>query len=319
MRLRGSKARSAGKRASGARARTRVLAAALAILCAFSSLALDAREASAADVGAVKRASEAALKEAAMAESRAEGGSLRYAAKTPKISKKKLTLSVGEKATLKVTGTSKKVSWSSSNKKVAAVSAKGVVTAKKAGSAKITAKVAGKKLVCSVTVAKRVVLSAKDKLKEYVLKSGVTNSDGNKEVEISVDGDDMSQVYSIEYDAAEDSFWFFGFAYFESTGDATSVGMEIPYEDSIDEISIPFIMNLRGDEYLAFADIAAATYDNDKGAYFELISPADCPAGLAADIEDLASDYFRLAMQKWDAMVKKGAGIGMRDLGFRSF
>jgi Enterochelin esterase and related enzymes len=50
---------------------------------------------------------------------------------------------VGQKKKLKVKGTSKKIKWSSSNKKVVAVSKKGVVKAKKKGKAVITAK-AGK-------------------------------------------------------------------------------------------------------------------------------------------------------------------------------
>ena len=53
---------------------------------------------------------------------------------------KKLTLKVGQKKRLKVRGTSNKAKWSSSNKKVAAVSKKGVVKAKKKGKAVITAK-----------------------------------------------------------------------------------------------------------------------------------------------------------------------------------
>ena len=68
-----------------------------------------------------------------------------------RISKKKATLYVGETLQLKVKG-AKKVTWSSSAKKVAKVSKKGKVTALKKGSAKITAKVNGKKYVCRITV-----------------------------------------------------------------------------------------------------------------------------------------------------------------------
>ena len=53
---------------------------------------------------------------------------------------------------LKVNGTSKKVKWTTSNKKIATVSSKGVVTAKAKGKATVTAKVAGKKLKCTVNV-----------------------------------------------------------------------------------------------------------------------------------------------------------------------
>ena len=48
-----------------------------------------------------------------------------------KLNKKKLVLTVGKKAKLKVKGTKKKVKWSSSKKKIATVTKKGVVKAKK--------------------------------------------------------------------------------------------------------------------------------------------------------------------------------------------
>ena len=71
-----------------------------------------------------------------------------------KISKTKATVYVGSSVTLKITGTSKKVAWSTSNKKIAAVSSKGKVTGKKAGTATITAKVGKKSYKCKVTVKK---------------------------------------------------------------------------------------------------------------------------------------------------------------------
>lgn len=69
-----------------------------------------------------------------------------------KLNKTEAVVSVTKTIKLKVTGTSKKVKWKSSNKKVATVSSKGVVTGKKAGSAKITAQVGKEKYVCQVTV-----------------------------------------------------------------------------------------------------------------------------------------------------------------------
>lgn len=74
------------------------------------------------------------------------------AATKTKISKTAISITVGKKYTLKVSGTKKKVTWSSSKKSVATVSSKGVVTAKKKGTATITAKVSGKKYTCKVTV-----------------------------------------------------------------------------------------------------------------------------------------------------------------------
>ena len=69
-----------------------------------------------------------------------------------KLNATKKTIDKGKTYTLKVSGTSKKVKWSSSNKSVATVSSKGKVTAKKAGTATISAKVSGKTLKCKITV-----------------------------------------------------------------------------------------------------------------------------------------------------------------------
>ena len=64
----------------------------------------------------------------------------------------KKTLKVGKTYTLKISGTKKKVKWSSSKKSVATVSSKGKITAKKKGTATITAKVGNKKYNCKITV-----------------------------------------------------------------------------------------------------------------------------------------------------------------------
>ena len=70
------------------------------------------------------------------------------------LSKTKLKLKKGTKKKLKVYKAKGKVKWSSSNKKVATVTKKGVVKAKKAGTATIKLKCSGRKkvLTCKVTV-----------------------------------------------------------------------------------------------------------------------------------------------------------------------
>ena len=77
------------------------------------------------------------------------------AAKT-KLSNSTISLPAGGKWQLSLDNApkGKKVTWSSNNKKVAAVSKKGKVTAKKIGTAKVTAKVKGKKYTCTVNVIK---------------------------------------------------------------------------------------------------------------------------------------------------------------------
>lgn len=71
---------------------------------------------------------------------------------TPSINKTKASLEVGKTTTLKMNSTSQTVKWSSSNTKIATVSSKGKVTAKKAGNATITAKIGTKKYKCTITV-----------------------------------------------------------------------------------------------------------------------------------------------------------------------
>lgn len=83
----------------------------------------------------------------------------KVAVKSVKLSAKKLTLKKGKKKTLKVkfnpsNATNKKVTFKTSNKKVATVSSKGVVKAKKKGKATITVitKDGKKKATCKVVV-----------------------------------------------------------------------------------------------------------------------------------------------------------------------
>ncbi|MCI9547132.1 MAG: Ig domain-containing protein [Lachnospiraceae bacterium] len=71
-----------------------------------------------------------------------------------KINKKQVSLNNGESAKLKVSKVAKKIRWSSSDRSVASVDKKGVVTAKKKGSAVITAKVGKAKYNCKVKVKK---------------------------------------------------------------------------------------------------------------------------------------------------------------------
>lgn len=78
--------------------------------------------------------------------------SLPSKAATPKLNKTSVTIKVGKTVKLKVKGTKKKVKWSSSKKKVCTVTAKGLVKAKKKGTATIKAKVGKKTLKCKVTV-----------------------------------------------------------------------------------------------------------------------------------------------------------------------
>ncbi len=91
-------------------------------------------------------------------------------AATLKLNHKSLTMYTGDAKTLKATTSLKgKITWKSSNKKVASVSNKGRVKAKKAGTAVITAKIKANKVKCKITVKKSAGLkeTAKKNAKTY--------------------------------------------------------------------------------------------------------------------------------------------------------
>ena len=81
------------------------------------------------------------------------------AATKPKLSKTKITMTVGQHKKLKVKGISKKrakrIKWKSSKKKVVTVTKTGKIKARKAGKAVIIAKIGKKKLRCKVAVKNR--------------------------------------------------------------------------------------------------------------------------------------------------------------------
>ena len=75
------------------------------------------------------------------------------AAKKLSISKKSASIIVGKTLTLKIKNVGKKkIKWETSNKKIATVSSKGKVSAKKKGTATITAKVGKTTFKCKITV-----------------------------------------------------------------------------------------------------------------------------------------------------------------------
>ncbi|MBQ5473642.1 MAG: Ig-like domain-containing protein, partial [Lachnospiraceae bacterium] len=98
----------------------------------------------------------------------------------------------GKSTTLTVKKGSKKVSgvkWSTSNKKVATVSSKGKVTAKKKGTATITAKVSKKSYKCKVTVKAKETTSGFDFKRDCT----VTTGSVTKHIEFEINKENVTE------------------------------------------------------------------------------------------------------------------------------
>lgn len=115
-----------------------------------------------------------------------QGTTIEAKAKKVRLNYTMVTVKAGSSIKLKVRGTSKKVKWKTSNKKIATVSKKGKVTGKKAGKCTITAKVKNKKLKCKVVVKKvKVKKSSKFTATTLSLSSLKLNV---KDIDYSADG-----------------------------------------------------------------------------------------------------------------------------------
>ena len=82
----------------------------------------------------------------------ATGENTKVFASKVQLNTKKTTVISGKSKMLKLSGTKKKVKWSTNNKAIATVTSTGKVTGKATGKAIITAKVGKKKYICKVTV-----------------------------------------------------------------------------------------------------------------------------------------------------------------------
>ena len=124
--------------------------------------------------------------------------------KKPSISNRKITLTVGDKVTLRMKNSKKKVTWKSSNKKVATVSPKGVVKAKKKGRATITAVIAKKKYTCKVVVKAKSKKTAQNQVDEKAFEStdATERSNSAASTEKSASNSVASQTTAAKKDAS---------------------------------------------------------------------------------------------------------------------
>ena len=126
-----------------------------------------------------------------------------------KLNKTKANVNVGSTVQLKVENTSSKISWKSSNKKIATVNSKGLVKGVKQGKATITATVGKKKFTSKITVKKTSLNDTyKSILNKNISESNLfalldINKDGKKELLLSK----CDSAASIDWDVIVYSYY----------------------------------------------------------------------------------------------------------------
>lgn len=123
-----------------------------------------------------------------------------------KISKAKATMEVDSTLKLKVTGTTKKITWSSSKKSVATVNSSGTVTAKAEGQATITAKIDSNKYNCEITVVNSNKTKFDDILSAGEYEVGVDIPAGKYNIECLI-GTSTIFIYKNSRDYENDEFY----------------------------------------------------------------------------------------------------------------
>ncbi len=257
---------------------------------------------------------------------------VRVEAKGAHLNKTKITITEGDTAKLKVSGISGKVKWSSSKTSVATVSQKGVVKAKKEGTAVIKAKVKNKTFKCKVFVEAEdddsddedssSGSSSKEKTALDEVKSSIKNSiyvNGNGDPIIQMESGDTK--YTIIYDQSKDRIEFAMFMMGDVSGVAT-----------IDAVHIDCTSNMQGsatfEESIAAGigsmrtsgSLDIATY---KGGTDAKVTVEDKTKELATlsdtDIAEMTQARVETLLLACDVLLHKETGYYLKDIGFDNF
>lgn len=231
-----------------------------------------------------------------------------------KLNKSALTLVKGKTYTLKLNNTSLAPKWTSSNTGVAAVSSKGVVTAKGKGSATITASLGGRKFTCKVTVSVPATVPAGiNKLKNYITTYGQMNTEGNKFIEFEYD----ENLWVIAYEASKKRFEFLCFFDINEL-DIQSVMAMYVNAGALNYVNPEFVFLMDDIDagFRATARFKASTYTSKTKVRFNIV---EATHDNLPDIQELGNASMQLAFAGWQAMLQSQVGISLKNIGFTSY
>lgn len=240
--------------------------------------------------------------------------SMVYAKSTVRLNKKSTTIQVGKTVQLKVNGTKKKVSWSSSNKKIATVTNKGKVKGIKAGKATITAKVEKKKLSCKVVV--KTVKYKKNiaSIKRYIVKNGDKNSSGDKFIKTTDDITDTDGTYhfqyAIVYEHKTSTLKFV--ANTQAPTSKFSVMMDL---DTTKNLS-PDLIHISDDgiAYRAIGKLNMKTYTENTDIHFKTVD-----SNVSTNIQNMSNVCLRISFNGWNLLLNEKLHMKMKDIGFVNY
>ncbi len=216
------------------------------------------------------------------------------------LSKKSATITKGSKLKLKLNNAkASKVKWSSSKKKVATVSKKGVVKAKKKGKTTVTAKYKGKKYKCKITV--KAKTNNFSKLKNYLLKKGTKKPIIGGNIYMAV----INNNYTLHYDTTDNTFYFV--RQVEDGSSTTNTTMRVKSNKTA-MISHDVFGSQIGN---CTADIVCSKLTKDISVNFKI--------GQYNTISTIVSDAktsLKTAMPVWNGYIKSKAGVSLKQLGF---
>ena len=201
-------------------------------------------------------------------------------------------------------------SWKSSNKSVATVSSKGVVTAKKIGSSTITC-TDKKNDKYKVTIK---VNSPSAALKHFLIKNGKIDNNGCYYVGKTYYDENADNYYTVfvTYDSINNQFEFESDS--EYDGKTFVLFMDIPY--SISKNAPLFYYNLVTENYNtnweATGSINPANYTLNQQVYFDLYEGSDPYDNL----QSYGNIDLRASISCWNKLLNECLGFGLKALGF---
>ncbi len=238
------------------------------------------------------------------------------------------SINVGKTVTLKATvspsnATNIKVTWSSSNRSVATVNSRGVVTGKKAGTAIITTKANnGRKATCKITVkSSDPYLANFDKLREYINYNYDYIDEEGKNIGMDLidpDGDALAVTICL---LPDNSLSFYSLCVSSDSNNPYIISVQFNDADFSKSYTVDAYV---GRYYNDELDFVSNYVFNAKSYHYpmeETVMKITNYTGRFTDEEivELTDNYVNYALDGFDFVLKDRIGLSIQDIGFVNF